>query len=60
MPVFPAVVTCPGLPAPGNGTVIVPNNDFGRNAYYNCNPGYTLTGDTMEPGVVVNQRVLVS
>ncbi len=42
--VFPAVVTCPALADPTNGTVGVPNNTYGSNATYTCNTGYN--GDT--------------
>ncbi len=45
--VFPAVVTCPALTNPDNGTVSVPSNNFGSIATYTCNQGYNLTGGGM-------------
>ncbi len=35
---------CPTLVAPANGDIVQGDNEFGDNAVYSCNVGFTLTG----------------
>ena len=48
--VFPfAVIQCPDIPDPFNGQIVFVEDrtapfDYGTNATYSCNPGYTLSG----------------
>ncbi len=41
-----AVITCPVLTDSTHRLVSVTNNNFGSNATYACDTGYTLNGDT--------------
>ena len=42
---FSADVTCPSLPHPANGVVLLTNLTEGSLATYSCNEGFGLAGD---------------
>ena len=46
---FPAAISCPDLPSPSNGRVVLSGSTLSSNAIYSCNRGFILVG--------VNRRV---
>ena len=40
-------MTCPGLPSPPNGKVLLTGMDVNKQAFYSCNDKFTLMGQTI-------------
>ena len=43
-PSFPAAISCPNLPSPSNGQVVLRGTTLSSTAVYSCNRGFILVG----------------